>query len=709
MSEISVFLKPPEYYQRKLNPIGQYTDQMAYYLSKMSGQTKDTCKGFVVNGIKNRQFKEIRDPLVHHFERDDNGDRSKTETPLSRYINQTVLNDEILVPTFTVYINTKVTTSLLVEFIDNNVKRRSKAKKEAFKAKVEGNIDLFIAKNNEQNNMKLYNNSLSGTFASVGNMLHNPTGHNTLTSIIRLVSSIGNASNEKIVAGNRHYRSPDVTLFNIISIANSADRDSLQRAINTNKLRYPTVEETIDCIKFSSDLYWRDERAFQPITDLIAKLDDLERAAVVYSGDLYHLRKYNEEFIRNFIKRLSSKITGVTVDNQLDVIRKTDESMVNFAHQICYDELKGIGKEYEKMPIEHQHILAATCNNINTVINDYYMLIDGLLITNTMPSSIAYIPNMVRRTVVLSDTDSTMFSADEWVTWYFGELVFNTEALAVASSVMFLATQCIAHTMAMYSANMNVAKEKLYDLKMKPEFTFPVFAQSPVAKHYYTCLSVQEGNVFSDTIMEIKGIWLKNSASPKTIIKPAQAKMKTILDTIMSNKKISMLTELKDVADIERKIISSLLNGETEFYRTSRIKQPEAYTKSAEESPYIHHVLWKEVFAAKYGDIDSPPYSVIKIPTNVTNVSSLAKWLESITDIELAERLGNWFKMKNKVSLPTMYISLDYAKAFGIPIEIKTVIDTKKIALDLTVTNRLILQTLGYFPKSDILISEVGY
>lgn len=709
------FLKPAEFYQREVNPIRNYIDQTSFYLHKMSGKDLNVCKEVITKSLRTKSsvFENLIDPEVRYFERNDVGDRNETNIRLSNYISDVNKNEEILVPTFTTYLNTSIKRSIIVDFIDGNVKRRSKAKKEAFVAKAAGNIDLHITKENEQANMKLYNNSLSGAFAAGGNVLNNPTAHNTLTSITRTESSLGNASNEKIIAGNRHYRNADTVLNNLISITSDLDREALNTIVIKYNLYIPTKQDVVDCIKFSSDLYWRDEKAFQKIYNYIDTLDDIERAGFVYIGDMFHIRKYNPALIKVFLTTLAVKINNHLdlrdQDQLIDLIHKFDEQVINFAHLICSSEVKGIGKDYKKLSLADMNTLYYTCCNIQNTIDKYKDFIDAIFLTKHIPSNTAYIPNMIRRTVVLSDTDSTMFSVDEYVKWYFGEIIFNDEAFALASAVMFIATQCIAHTLAIFSANLNVERPKLFNMAMKPEYAFPVFAQTPVAKHYFTCKTVQEGNVFKEMEMEIKGVHLKNSAAPRSIIKPAHAKMKQILLKIMNNEKIALLPELKEVADLERKISTSLLNGEVEYYKQSKIKTPEAYARSALESPYMHHLFWQSVFEPKYGKTEEAPYSVIKIPTIVENITAVKRWIEIIKDRELAERLNNWFIARDKKDFPTIYISTSYIKSFGIPEEIKPIINIDRIILDLTVVNRMILETLGYCPKSEKLIKDHGY
>lgn len=705
----SIFLKPAEFYQRDVNPLGHYVEQNSFYLSKVTGRPIERCRSFVRQGIRQKTFKGVVDPVIHHFERDEHGDREPTCNKLSSYISDAGKQNLILVPTFTAYIPTSQKESLLVEFVDGNVKKRSINKKAAAKAKAEGDISLYINKNNEQDNNKRYNNSLSGTFGSEGNVLRNPTAHNTLTSIIRTVSSLGNGSNEKIIAGNRHYRSPDITMYNIIAMTTVCDKEAINQVLAKYRLKVPSVDDVMDCITYSSDLYWRDGRAKAKIREFVEKLDDAERATVVYTGDLYHIRIHNESFVRGFIKNLSKQVDDVYMDNAIDILYKTDEQVVNYVHQICMSIARGIGKDYAKLDLDGVTTMAATALNVVNVIEEHRDLINTFFLSKVVPSSTAFIRDMVRRSVVLSDTDSTMFSVDEWVQWYFGDLRFTDEAYAVAGAVMFIATQCIAHSLAMFSANMNVERKKLFSLAMKPEYVFPVFAQTSVAKHYFTCIAVKEGSVYKTLEMEIKGVHLKNSASPRPLVAAVATGMEDILKTILSGKKISIVDKLTETAETERSISNSLMNDEPIYYKKSKIKDKTAYSRTEELSPYLHHLFWCDIFSQKYGQIDPPPYGVIKIPTTLLTKTDVKNWVEGIEDKLLAGRLSTWLAKYKKLKLPTIYISHSYLLSYGVPKEIKQVINVKKIQLDLTNSNRLILETLGYFPKPKLLISEVGY
>lgn len=701
------FIRHTDSYKRDINPIEQYINQNSFYLSKMTGRSKDICYNFIKEGIKNKEFKEIEDPVVEYYFRDEQQDRTKTTTTLNKYISDVLTNKEILAPTFTTYLNPEVKESLIVGFMDYNAKARSVAKKGAQKAEAEGNINEYVRLNNEQANKKLYNNSVSGAFSDRSCSLRNPTAHSTLTSTIRIVSSISNASNEKLLAGNRHYYSPDIVLYNIISITSSLDIEYMDDIISKYKLVYPTVEDTIKTIKRSTDLYWRNDRAFINIRAFVEKLLPVERAGFVYIGDLYHLREFNPVIIKTLISKLAYKVTNVKLNNPIEIIRQTNEAVINHVHHVCINEVMGKGKDYEKMTDEVINTIAATAINVEQTIHEYSDFIKAFFLTNNLPSSTGNIQSILRRVVVVSDTDSTMFSVDEWIVWYFGKILFTPESYGVASSVMYIATNCIIHQLALFSANLGVAKDRLFTLAMKPEFTFPVFVQASVSKHYYTGVLVKEGNVFTSIKPEIKGVHLKNSALPKAVVKPATDKMLSILNDVMDGKKISLIDNINEAITKEKEVINKLKDGDLDFYKKVTIKDMSGYGGAVSSSPYVHYLFWKDVLEFKYGAINPPPYQVIKIPTTLLNRSSMKAFIESIEDKEVKDRFIKWTIAHKKDKLPRIYFSIDYVQSFGIPKEFINIIDIKSIVLELTTINRMILESLGYFVKPQQLLNEI--
>lgn len=708
MSTNPFFLEDSSY-KRNIDPVGHYIDQAAKYLSFSSKKTYEECVAFVRKSIKDKTFPQIRDPRINFFERQENGDRVQTEGSLLSYITSSVTAKELIAPTLTTYLNTTEKESLLVSYIDSNVKARSIAKKAQFAAKAEGNAELEKIKNIEQTNRKLSNNAISGAHVSESTPLANKTAHSTLTSNCRSTSGYGNANNEKLLCGNRHYWNSSITLANIVSIVTHTDYQKLQLVIDKYNLKYPTVQEAVDCVTYSSDNYWLDQKALEEITTLFKNLTPIELAAFVYVGDIYHLMKYNDSVVRFFIAKLSAKkTTGGEIDS-LKILKNTHEDYLNLAHQICADEVKGIGKNYSKIEGTQSIItLASTVKNIEDVLTEYSDLIQALWTTDNMPASVAYFPESVRKAALTSDTDSTIFTVQDWVEWYKGYVGFDQESMAVAATMIFLASQSICHVLAQMSANFGIEQKRLRQVAMKNEFKFDIFVPTNVAKHYYALISCQEGNVFSELEEEIKGVHLKSSNAPKAITLKATHMMMEIMETVYSGKKISLIKYLTEIANTERDIVKSIKSGDLQYFRLGEIKTPESYIKEPENSPYSHYMLWLEVFAEKYGTFSPPPYQTIKVSTILENQTATTKWLTEMKDKEFAKRMMNWLERNNKKYVPNLMVPVEAVTANGIPEEILDIIDIRKIVYDLCKIFYIVLETLGFYICNDSMTKLVS-
>lgn len=724
MAENHFLLKPDEY-TRSIQPIKDWLHQTAWYASKQLNQPLDKCIAHLRKKMNSGEI-SFNDPLVVFFHREENGDKHRKTVPLRSYIQKALQDSNIIVPTFTTYLPPEVLESPIVGYLDDNVVVRKVYKKKAQELEALGDKTGYLFYNGRQDNAKRANNSVSGGFVAEGSIIQNKTGHSTLTSITRSIASLSNASNERLIEGNRHYYSPQITLNNIISVCSNSDLELIDDVIAEFGLVYPTEKQTSDAIFRSYQLYCKDTLAFREIENFIKRLTPTERAAIVYTGDLYHIKKFNEDFMRVFLSRLSfvetTPVQDAVADQlKLGEIRKdpvgyiysVDEQIVNFAHQTNISIMKGKGKKYkEKLTYEEQLQLALTCYNIEETVLYYKDFLKAFFLTKNSPCTIATIQQQIRRSVVLSDTDSTMFSVDSWVEWYFGSIGFTDKHFAVAGAVMYMATQAIAHILALFSANMGVEKKRLFTLAMKPEFGFPVFAQTSVAKHYYTARLIKEGNVYNDIEMEIKGVHMIDSTVPINIIKSAAEIMEEKIRAIMDGKQLSLHEVLTQSADIEREIISSIRRGETKYLRKTKIKERSAYKQDdngVDKTPYRFYACWEQCFAEKYGNYGAPPYQAVRIPLNLPNPSSVKIWLDSLPDQKFANNFRNWMTQAGMNKIQLFPIPMAFTESHGIPDEFIPIVDDKRIALSLTRSFRNIIESHGFFPKNDLLISEMGY
>lgn len=700
-----IFFKPRTEYTNALNPVKGYLEQITNFIKVKKNCSEEEAKEIAKNFLKDN----FKDKTIKYFERGENGDRSVKNTSLLGYINGNIATGNILAPTFTSYLSTKTKKSILSEFITVNVKVRGIAKKESQKAEAEGNKDLAESKNNEQDNKKRYNNALSGLFGLSSCILHNPTAHSTLTSVTRTITSLTNACNERLVAGNRYLPRGSDVLRSIVYESTYIDQAKVKHAIEKYNLHIPSVDEVVNLLKRSSDLYFINDIYYKThIESFLKGLSPYQLAGIAYTGDMYHQRLHNDAFIRNFFEELTTPVEpdGTNLDD-IGIIYSVPEAILYFVHAIFSSRLRGAGKDYAKMNENGMaKAVYLTGKNVERVMMKYKDFFNAFFMTDIVPINSHRLRNMRRRVVVLSDTDSSAFTMDEWVIWARGQFEISDKSVSLAGAITYIVGGNIVNQLAILSKSMNIDESLLNTLAMKNEFLWSLHVPAEVSKHYYAYTTIQEGNVYREPKVEIKGVHLKNSAVPVSVIQRGEALMTHILDTLHNNKKLKLVDVVREVTDIENMIIDSVTSGEAVYLKKAKIKDHTAYAQGPDKSPYQRHTLWLDVFQPTYGQIQDPPYDVVKFPTIVQNKTALKNWLESIEDIELRGRLDSWLVKHNKNTLPTLYLNEQYVQGARIPKEIASVINIRQIVFDTTLQLRVILETLGILLNSDLLVKE---
>ena len=151
------FVLPTSEYQRDINILKHYADDQAAHLALVTKRPLAECQAFVRKAVSPGGQFALKDPRVVCLHRGENGDREQIETTLSKYIGEAIKDRDLIAPTFTTYLHPTVKKSVLVDFIDANVKARSVAKKEMFAAELAGDLSVKAFKKTEQTNRKLSN------------------------------------------------------------------------------------------------------------------------------------------------------------------------------------------------------------------------------------------------------------------------------------------------------------------------------------------------------------------------------------------------------------------------------------------------------------------------------------------------------------------------------------------------------------------------
>lgn len=698
----SPFVKDNTAYTRDLNIVAAARSDAAHHLSKMEGISFEEALAYVSQVTGKDGALEIEDKATRLLNRTKTNDREKIVIPFSQYLQEIQEREWLLAPTMTNYENPNEKRSILSEYIDENIDKRKVVKKAGQKDKANKNFLAAAIKHVLQSTFKIKNNSLSGAHSNPHNTLYLKSAHPTLTSTCRSATSYSNANTERYLMGNRHYRDADIAINNMVSVIQMSDLDKIRATMEEYNLHYPSSAEVFEAVESSCNIYWNNPERLEDIRQYILALEPIERAAFLYTQDLHHLTKYNSDVVRSFITPLAVKATvPLDADESRTLIEAMDPDVKALIGIVCAPELKGTTWwDCEKDQPHRWGLIGAQVKQTMSTINDFYTLINTFWCTDNPPPSMAYFPDSVRKSVVVSDTDSTIFTVQDWVRWYNdGELKFDEVSNAVGAVLVYLTSQTTVHLLAQLSAGMGVVPKHINKLEMKNEFFFPVLSLTSKAKHYYSYQSACEGNVYDELEPEYKGVSLKNSKIPKHIMDRFHNFTESIMDAVMREEKISLMEKILEAKAIEDEIVTDVTSGGTTYLQYAQVKDKASY-KNPQSSPYVHYEMWQEVFAPKYGAAPPPPYQSVKVSLELPNPTAVKLWLGRMEDRALAERMGNWLAKMNKKDYKVAILPLDVVGQAGIPKEFIQAMDIRKLCATLLEPFILVLESLGCYMKN---------
>ena len=137
---MEVFVKDLKEYKQYMNPLEDYLKTMSNYLQRKFNLPKEQIENYIKEAIKENQ---PVNPTVKYNKKDMNGDMNTETNKLTAYLKEVKEDDDIIVPTFTTYINHDKKESLHSIFITINKNARAVDKKKAFHAKLKNDIENY--------------------------------------------------------------------------------------------------------------------------------------------------------------------------------------------------------------------------------------------------------------------------------------------------------------------------------------------------------------------------------------------------------------------------------------------------------------------------------------------------------------------------------------------------------------------------------------
>ena len=595
-----MFVKPTYEYTEKPSLLDAYTDQMVTFLQTQYPETSpDDLRVFIQDQIQKKQTTP-RSKVITHPEY---GRNDVKTYDLMSYLDNA--RHHIYTPSGSAYIKATEKESVIKTVLEQKTKERKYYKNKMLEADATGSSDTFYY-SNIQSSAKVFNNSIFGSSGNQHSILYDKAMFNGITSTARYCAMVGYGHTEKFLGGNLYLRSID-EVMNYCTAHIRVCPNDVDQVIATYGLTVPTAND-VAMFFYNSLRYYTDaDHLWTSLVSYIQTLSVTHRTFVFYAHNLYNLIQSNDAFFRTFLAAFFDRTVPVDMTFDPAKIFKVEEDLLTLVVSINSPCIEGmdLNTAITQCP-DGVRKLGAICRHMESCLENIGSLIRTFLCVDIDIPNVMQHPDMVRRTVTVSDTDSAILSTQRYIEWYIGKVTFDQDAYDINAFITFMTSQSLEHVFARVSAGMGMLEADVYRIKMKNEFLYPIMLRTPNKKHYAGIITIKEGKVLPKPKDDIKGGNLRGSAISKTTTDAVITYIKDIINTVTTDQDLYAADCLQKVVDHEQYVYRSLSKGELTFFPTVAVKNKQEYKNGDETQAYFYYLLWQEVFAPVFGHFILP-------------------------------------------------------------------------------------------------------
>lgn len=600
-----------------------YVDNMTEYLVCTENISREEARQFAKD-----QLKYIKIPELKIQDTSKKGFQTIRNISLGNFVQY--IQENILTPSGSVYYPTYKRRSIIAILIKEFKLERKAVKKQMFKEAAAGKKAAAKTLKALQNSIKVVLNSILGGYGSPGSILYDKGCYNGVTSSGRLLISYAFLCCEQLLSSNLALFNTEEAINFLIQIRRYTKRDLVLRVMTKYNLRQVEKEEVLDYLNSHVKRYSLTEDLSKNNTFMMLfntlSLEHLQ--FIWYHGNLQHICFDNSEL---FVPKLKecfdvTSINTATIEYSIDNFWNSDMDLMAVSATILADEVDGreLAKIAETDPTIAARLMACT-SRLQFMLSGFKDLFE-VFIRHDMHFAQAMNRNVMQReNVIISDTDSVIFTVERWGTWFTNQNdVVTRDHYNISAFVVYMLNNAIEDAMAKFAISCGATGEDIAVISMKSEFTYPTFLAFEVKKVYAALLAAQEGLHYKELRTDIKGAMLKGVGSTTAKAFSKDFLVDKVLKTVLTND-ISAIDLIQLVIETEDKIRQSLQRGELTYLPNTSVKTEDAY-KNADSSTYYYAKAWNEIFGEDYGIIhppDKPPKITILKPT-----TQYFEWLE---------------------------------------------------------------------------------
>lgn len=690
MSETSLF--KDDILSHKLSrkrPTAAYVDQMSSYLKRRYPDCSDE---FIEKFIKNTVTEKIKRPRVKMLVHPEYGVTRESVEDLLTGLDP--FNKDIITPSGAIYMPPSVKESLISQMIDSKVAERNIYKKEMLDAAAVGDSVREIVSKNLQASAKIFNNSIPGAMGTPYSFLFDLPGYNAITSIGQQSVKVGYGHIERMLAGNMYLPSIESIINFVHTLTRHTPTEQVRTVLSKYNLHKPTVDEVADDLLDCLSLYRNIDGCREPVVKCLSVLTEEERAFLTYAYCYWNLIKYNKDFVRKYLTEFFSRNGRIDKAWEASEIFDVEEDMLNMAMSLNFDvinndpKLWNAVKEYPDAVVK----LLSICRHMDKCLHDIGDLITVFFKLNYNIPGIWKYPNIVRKCVAVSDTDSAIFQTKDIVEWYTPDNLFCQDAYDINAFSVFLLSQSLEHIFGRLATAIGAEGKKRGLIKMKNEFYYPIFIRTTKGKHYLGQILIQEGKILPKPKKDIKGVQFRGSNLPSIVGDRFEQYFDWVCETLTTGDGLISINDLLSrVVEFELEMHKSLTSGEKKYLPTAQVRVKTEYPEPMKTN-YFYYMLWDEVFAPTFGEfvIPNKGYSIPVVSSNVFTSAAFHAELAKV-DPKLSSRLKEFTAKYPQKKINSIILPPTLAE---VPEVLRSIMDTRKIIFTCTRSFSLLLNQL---------------
>lgn len=472
-----------------------------------------------------------------------------------------------------------------VNMIINWKKERGAVKKKMYQAMDVGDDAKARYYEKLQKNLKSNKmNALYGILALVSSAFFNEYVPVAVTCSGRQLISTSAMLFESVIGNNNKFNSMGECIGWIQKVCVHHQNDVVEKWVIQ-----PTSKMVYDRMVSSFTNWTGDERDF--LKQYIDSLSQQELIFTYYANNMVEFCKIHP----NIMKSIQQIFAKLPIDLTIEMNPDVWEKYGNGKELTDSNWRKMVGRELFLDPYNPPVNVAEQSKYIRDRLMKYCY-------ARFIPMSVVSRMNKQRRkTVAVSDTDSTMVHAQKFV-----ELCLSTckmidtgmrdrkmNSIIATMMVAYFVDPMIVDTIALIFESRRVEPEYYKHMVMKNEWYYPTMLVSNVKKRYAGHAMLQEGLILPKFKADIKGFDFKKAAIPKEI---QDNMIQILIDQILLADEVDINSLVTAVNQLSDKIKKSMESGSTEYWRIATYKSSNAYRYPERIQVYVGGTLWNQLY-----------------------------------------------------------------------------------------------------------------